>query len=138
MPLVGVRRLFSSGRSRRATALQTVGTLAAHPHRAASRSRSSASVASGCARTSAASTRHARPATVGAGPPDRGLAAIDPVPRRRASSLVMNDTLTPNRSAISGSDSDPSSRAATTRSRKSSEYAFMANLTGHAKPRTLI
>jgi hypothetical protein len=53
------------------------------------------------------------------------LGAIDPVSRRRWSSRRIQAGLTANRSAISARVSKPSSHAATTRCRKSIEYAAM-------------
>src|SRR5262249_36164739 len=115
--------LFLSVRPSAFSARQTVLTLAARP----SRPRSSASVASGRARTSAR-RRSAWAAHPGAG--RRGArAATAPVSRRRCFSRRTQDSLT-RYFAAAARVPRPASQSASTRSRKSIEYARMAGPPG--------
>src|SRR5262249_12003358 len=117
--------LFLSVRPSAFSARQTVLTLAARP----SRPRSSASVASGRARTSAR-RRSAWAAHPGAG--RRGArAATAPVSRRRCFSRRTQDSLT-RYFAAAARVPRPASQSASTRSRKSIEYARMAGPPGPA------
>jgi hypothetical protein len=123
--LGGVDALFLRRQSSACKPCQTVVRPTAGPPLAASSTRNSSSVASGCRATQAANWMRAAASSKGDGPPRWGKAASVPLVRWRLSNLLTKDRDTLNRAATCLRVLSPAAQEAAIRSRKSAEYGFI-------------